>query len=145
MINAQAISTPEVLRGQRWSPQMAQYYQTIVRTLTELQQKPCEINYQINNTRNSLFKVISPIPQLQIAPFGAGINIAALRADIDSGSAISKGVRFVILDSAGQGEYANRIPPEGFVLYEHLSVPEEEYFMPHIQELLIYAPKVCAN
>ena len=145
VINAQAIPTPEVLRGQRWSPQMAHYYQTIVRTLTELQQKPCSIDYQINNTRNSLFKVISPIPQLQIAPFGAGVNIAALRADIDSGSAISKGVRFVILDSAGQGEYANRIPPEGFVLYEHLSVPEEEYFMPHIQELLIYAPKVCAN
>jgi hypothetical protein len=145
VMNAQTISMPEVLRGQRWSPEMTQYYQSIEGALTELQQKPCSIDYQINNTRNSLFKVISPIPQLQIAPFGAGVNIAALRADIDSGAAASQGARFVILDSVSQKDYAKVVPPKGFVLYLHLSIPEEEYFMPHKQELLIYVPKGCAK
>lgn len=145
VINAKNVSNPEVLSGQRWSPEMGSYYQTIVSTLVELQDKPCSVDYQINNTRNALFKVISPIPQLQIAPFGTRANIAALRPDIDAGAAIAKGARLVILDSADQKSYASKIPPEGFMLYKHLSIPEGEYFMPHIQELLIYAPKDCAK
>ena len=124
---------------------MESYYQTIVSTLVELKNKPCSVDYQINKTRNSLFKVISPIPQLQIAPFGAGANVVVLRPDIDAGAAIAKGARLVILDSADQKSYASKVSPEGFMLYKHLSIPKGEYFMPHTQELLIYVPKVCAK
>jgi hypothetical protein len=145
VINAKNVSNPEVLSGQRWSPEMGSYYQTIVSTLVELQNKPCSIDYQINNTRNSLFKVISPIPQLQIAPFGTGTNVATLRPDIDAVAAIAKGTRLVILDSADQKSYESKILPEGFILYKHLSIPKGEYFMPHTQELLIYVPKDCAE
>lgn len=122
---------------------MAKYYQTIEKTLNELRQGPCGVDYQINKTRNSLLKVISPIPQLQIAPYGSDKNISSLREDIAINLEGAQNSNFVILDSADQKTYLGKIPPDGFILYMHLEIPQGEYFMPHFQELLIYTPKDC--
>jgi len=144
VINARPVNTPEVLRGQQWSPETGQYYQEIQSALVQLQKVPCSIDYQVNKTRDSLFKVISPITQLQPAPFAVDEAVAALRPDVDSNVAIAQGKRIVILDSVDKALYENTPTPDGFSLIKHLTIPEQ-HFMPHKQELLIYAPKGCAK
>ena len=144
VINAQLVTKPEVLYGQKWNSAAIEYYQEVQSTLEQLQKSPCSAQYQVNNTRDSLFKVISSIPQLQIAPFEVNSRVAVLRPDIDVEDAISKGVRVVILNSLDRSNYESASAPSGFMLYRHFPIPEQ-YFMPHQQELLIYVPKVCAK
>ena len=143
-MKAQPITDPKVFQGQRWSPEASQYYQEIQGTLVQLQKAPCAIDFQVNNTRDSLFKVISPIAQLQLAPFAVDDTIAALRPDIDVQVAIAQGKRIVILESVEKAVYDKTPTPKGFSLIKHLTIPEQ-HFMPHKQELLIYVPKVCAK
>ena len=142
--NAQPVTAPDVLRGQQWSIETSQYYQEIQSTLVQLQKAPCAIDFQVNNTRDSLFKVISPIAQLQLAPFAVDDTIAALRPDIDVQVAIAQGKRIVLLNSVDKVLYEKTPAPDGFSLIKHLTIPEQ-HFMPHKQELLIYAPKGCAK
>ena len=144
VIKAQPVNTPEVLRGQLWSPATSSYYQEIQSTLVQLQKLPCQIDFQVNNTRDSLFKVISPITQLQPAPFAVDEAVAALRPDIDVKVAIAQGKRIVILESVDKALYEKTPTPQGFSLFKHLTIPEQ-HFMPHKQELLIYVPTVCSK
>ena len=142
--NAQLVTRPVVLYGQRWSPATLDYYENVQSTLETLQKLPCSIQYQVNNTRDSLLKVISPIPQLQIAPFESISQVAALRSDLYSRDAIYDGVRFVVFNSVDKNHYELTSAPSNFLLYKHFPIPEQ-YFMPHQQELLIYLSKVCVK
>jgi hypothetical protein len=144
VINAQTVTAPAVLRGQLWSSDTSNYYQEIQSTLMQLQQAPCQIDFQVNKTRDSLFKVISPITQLQPAPFAVNDTVAALRPDLDAKAAIIQGKRIVILESVDKAIYDKTPTPKGFSLLKHLTVPEQ-HFMPHQQELLMYVPQECAK
>lgn len=142
LIKAHLVSEPQVFRGQLWGPEVVDYYQKVQNTLEQLQNPPCSITHQVNNTRDSLFKVISPIPQLQIAPFKVEDRVSALRSDINVDDAIENGARIVILNSVDKIDYEMTTAPKGFTLYAHFAIPEQ-YFMPHRQELLVYVPSSC--
>lgn len=142
LTNAKLLTKPDVLYGQLWSSEAINYYQKIQDALEDLHKSECRIEYQINNTRDSLLQVISPMNQLQIAPFGVEVQVASLRPDIDNVRASSEGLKAVILDSKNQLDYQVAPVPKGFALFAHLTIPKQ-YFMPNEHELLIYIPNAC--
>ena len=142
VINAQPVTTPEVLKGQQWSPEAVTYYRTVEDVLKELKGLPCALIYQQNKTRDSLFKVISPLQQLQLAPFVTSERMSALRPDLDPSSEVKLAKRIVLIESIPKTSIGSAQAPKGFSRYAHFPVPVE-YFMLNAQELVIYVPSAC--
>jgi hypothetical protein len=142
ILGAQLASAPLAIKGQLWSGNTIAYYQAVEERLSSAKQLNCNIQYQYNNTRDALFKVISPIEQLQIAPFAVSDKVSALRPDITPKRFIDEAKGIVFLDSVDQKKQSQAIAPNGYVLFANLFIPEQ-HFMPHKQALLIYVPKDC--
>lgn len=139
---AEFAQAPTVIKGQLWSRDAIDYYQAVEERLSSAKLLNCNIQYQYNNTRDALLKVISPINQLQIAPFAVSDKVSVLRPEIDPGALIAQSKNIVILDSIDKDKQSQTIPPSGFATYVKFSIPEQ-YFMPRNQILFIYIPKTC--
>jgi len=142
VIKAQPVTTPEILRGQQWSSEAATYYQSVERTLKELKGQACGLVYQHNNTRDSLLKVLSPLQQLQLAPFATKERMSALRPDLDASAEIKLAQRIVLIESVSKDSITLTEAPKGFSQYARFLIPTQ-YFMPNAQELVVYVPSAC--
>ena len=142
VINAQTVTAPAVLRGQQWSSEAATYYQSVERTLKELKGQACGLVYQHNNTRDSLLKVLSPLQQLQLAPFATKERMSALRPDLDASAEIKLAQRIVLIESVSKDSISLTEAPKGFSQYARFLIPTQ-YFMPNAQELVVYVPSAC--
>ena len=142
VIKAQPVNTPEILRGQQWSSEAVTYYQSVERTLKELKGQACGLVYQHNNTRDSLLKVLSPLQQLQLAPFATKEGMSALRPDLDASAEIKLAQRIVLIESVSKDSISLTEAPKGFSQYARFPIPTQ-YFMPNAQELVVYVPSAC--
>jgi len=136
------VETPEIFVGQLWTPSAIGYYQSIDKALERLKSMPCGIQFQKNNTRDSLLQVMSPFKQLQLAPFQTSEQMSSLRPDLDANKRISMAQDIILLESVSISSEIIPTPPAGFSLYAKLPIPQQ-FFMPHNQQLMIYAPSVC--
>jgi len=138
-------SSPEIFKGQFWSIDAQEYYKKIEADLYRLSQLPCEIKYLYNGTRDSLFQVISPFERHQIAPFEVlSDRVSNLRSDLIPNSEIENAKRIIVIKTIEKDNLPFVVPPNNFILYNHLSAPQQ-YFMPSNQEILIFAPRICFN
>lgn len=137
------VEGPKIFSGQLWSPDVANYYQTLDLTFQDLKKLPCSIQYQKNNTRDSLLKVISPFEQLQLAPFQTSKQMSALRPDLDADSKIALAEKIILIETVeSRRAIKSEDAPNGFAIYKTLSIPHQ-FFMPQDQKLIIYAPLTC--
>ena len=143
-INSQSVKEPPILHGQEWLVNAGNYYSGISDSLNELQNSSCAIQYQINETRDSLLTAISPLKSLQMAPFVVDASARKLRPDLDTLRQSISPEKIVILQSMDRSNYQNATAPEGMRIYAHYPIPVQ-YFMPLYQELVIYAPVGCFN
>ena len=137
------VESPKIFSGQLWTPEVANYYKSLDITFQDLQKLPCNIQYQKNNTRDSLLKVISPFEQLQLAPFQTSKKMSALRSDLDAGAKIALAEKIILIETVeSKRTIRSEDVPHGFTVYKTLSIPHQ-FFMPHDQKLIIYAPLAC--
>lgn len=137
------VESPKIFSGQLWTPEVANYYKSLDITFQDLQKLPCNIQYQKNNTRDSLVKVISPFEQLQLAPFQTSDKKSALRPDLDASAKIALAEKIILIETVeSRRTIRSEDSPHGFAVYKTLSIPYQ-FFMPHDQKLIIYAPLAC--
>ena len=141
---ARLVESPEIFRGNRWNTEAIEYYQFVQNTLEQLKHSSCGVRYQHNKTRDSFFKILSPFPQLQIAPYENGESVNKLRPDLDFVTETQKATSIVILQMTPIAQVNSFQAPPGFVIYAHRAVPVE-WQMPENQELLILVPRACLN
>lgn len=139
------VESPKILYGQVWPIETISHYQSLDEILQEIQSLPCNIEYQKNNTKDSLLKVMSPFKQIQLAPFETSEKMSALRPDLDARSLISQGQKIIIFENFKKDEpiTAEQIP-RGFSIYAELVVPYQS-FMPRNQKLAIFIPTACLS
>ncbi len=140
--NGELVMTPEIFRGQFWDRNAINYYSSIMADLTKIKDLSCGVEHQYNNTRDSFFKVISPLAQLQIAPFVVSDAVSNLRPEINPHIEIVNAKKIAIIESILRKDLSTTKPPSNFVLYRTYS-PPQQYFMPHEHVVVIYIPKTC--
>jgi hypothetical protein len=136
------VEEPEIFSGQMWMPSAIDYYRDVGNAFERLKSMPCGIQFQKNNTRDSLLKVISPFKQLQLAPFQTSEKMSLLRPDLDATQRIFMAQNIILIESAPINSEIIPIPPAGFSLYAKFTIPQQ-FFMPRDQQLIIYAPSAC--
>ena len=141
---ARLVESPEIFRGNRWNPEASEYYEFVQNTLEQLKHFSCGVEYQHNKTKDSFFKILSPFPQLQIAPYENGESVNKLRPDLDFVTETQKATSIVILQMTPIVQFDSFQNPQGFAIFAHRAVPQE-WQMPENQELLILVPKACLN
>ena len=141
---ARLVESPEIFRGNRWNPEASEYYEFVQNTLEQLKHFSCGVEYQHNKTKDSFFKILSPFPQLQIAPYENGESVNKLRPDLDFVTETQKATSIVILQMTPIVQFDSFQAPEGFAIFAHRAVPQE-WQMPENQELLILVPRACLN
>ncbi len=140
--SAQPVTTPSFFKGQKWQPNVIEYYQQIDNVLKDIKKSSCPIDYHYNYTMDAFLQILSPFSQYQMAPFGLGATMNSLRADLDIGKKISDANDLLIFRMVPEKDYSNYKPENGFFVYKSYSVPSA-YFIPTNNKLLILIPSVC--
>jgi hypothetical protein len=145
IVNSKYVVAPQILSGQLWSIDTISYYQDLQKIFQEIRLLPCGIQYQKNNTKDPLLKVLSPFEQLQLAPFQVSDRMSALRPDLDAQLFISHANGIMVLENFKMNYVIDQNDlPKGFVLYTELPIPHQ-FFMPQNQKLLIFIPSQCIH
>lgn len=161
--------TLPVFAGQRWTPDVYDYYGWYNREMQNLAARKCGLRYIENDTRDAYLEALSPFIQHQLMPYGSAMldrsfdeAIRRLRPDYDperrrqsrdmvivtSRQATSKDTPSPLHDRLTPRQFAqssvpiNPAPPPGYV--EHSSrVSPRSYFMPDGFVTLIWIPASC--
>ncbi len=113
-------------RRQKWPAENQHYYLRLRQMLESPFLKNCEVNYQYNMTKDSLFAVITPFTQLQLAPFFVGESIESLRPDKRLNQKRDEAKDLVILREVKSGD--KQTIPEGYFVWEELKRPQAHFF-----------------
>ena len=140
--SAQHVKTPSFFNGQRWQENAIQYYQQIDSDLKHLGNSSCVIAFHYNYTMDAFLQVLSPYLQYQLAPFGLGNSMSALRPDLDFKKKISGANEIIIFQMISIGDFSTYQPQEGFIVYKHYYVPAAP-FIPLGNILVILVPSIC--
>lgn len=145
IINSEYLKSPKILSGQRWNAETVNYYQNVEKMFQAIQSLPCGIQYQKNNTKDSLLKVLSPFEQLQLAPFAVSDKMEALRPDRDASPFITRADKIVIFETIKADHVidGNKVP-KGFVVFTELPIPHQ-FFMPLNEMLVALLPSECVH
>jgi hypothetical protein len=67
--NSVQIDSPAIFNGQRWSPEVKNYYSQMSEVLNEIKGSQCPIVHHYNYTKDSFIDLISPFKRYQLPPF----------------------------------------------------------------------------
>lgn len=140
--NSVQIHSPAIFNGQRWSPEVANYYSQMSEVLNEIKGSQCPIVHHYNYTKDSFIDLISPFKRIQLPPFQMPKEFDFLNSKFNIKEKLVNPSDIVLFDSMDAGKLKDFTPPEGFYVFKHLSVPAFE-FLPPNDELVIMIPKGC--
>lgn len=133
-----------LFQGQLWEPIAIDYYHNIEKDLVAISKLSCGIKYQYNNTIDSFFPIISPLKQLQIAPYKTSKRMDALRPELNFSHEIDSGTSIAILDFVPKGGDSKFVSLNKYTIFSRHTVPSA-YFIKENQELLLMVPTYCIN
>jgi hypothetical protein len=142
--SAQRVTAPSFFKGQRWQPNVIEYYQQIDIVLKGIKKSSCPIAYHYNYTMDAFLQILSPFPQYQMAPFDIPAKMNSLRPDLDIGKKIGDANDLLIFRMVPEKDYSAYKPENGFFVYKSYSVPAA-YFIPADNRLLIIIPSDCED
>jgi hypothetical protein len=148
---AEMVQSPSVFRGQKWTPQVNFYYDSINSDMQFLKNHSCGIEYLLNDSPDAFIAAISPFKQYQIAPFGRGLYLIrseqfdSLRPDYDLQTKILEAKDLLIIRTLKTEEEVRMYsPPKGFYVYGTYQLPSNVYFMQG-HSILLIAPLKCGQ
>lgn len=125
--NAQHVKAPSFFYGQRWQSNVIQYYQQIDLDLKHLKNSSCVITFHHNYTMDAFLQVLSPYLQYQVAPFGLGATMSALRPDLNFKKKISDSNNIIIFQMVSEKDFSFYKPQEGFYIYKYYYLPAKDF------------------
>jgi len=140
--NVELVSQPAIFQGQIWPSDAVTYYQSLDGIFHHLAKSGCHLTYQYNHSNDSFLPILSPLRQMQLAPFDVSEQMEELRPDLKRWVFTHSPDKLLIIDSVSRGANSPYMQNGSHKLIARLPRPEA-YFVKKDQDLLILAPLSC--